>query len=113
MNEMTPNEIRRTLGMTDLPKTTDVATTLAQRGTRYGDFTDNARVSQELKGAVKAQNGYNRLSPVQREALSMICQKIARILNGDPNYKDNWHDIAGYAKLAEDRCTDGLHKTGD
>lgn len=33
-----------------------------------------------------------------------IADKIARILNGDPEYRDNWHDIAGYAKLAEDRC---------
>ena len=26
-----------------------------------------------------------------------------KILNGDPNYVDNWHDIIGYAKLIEDR----------
>jgi len=31
----------------------------------------------------------------------MIFCKIARILNGDPNLIDNWHDIAGYAKLVE------------
>jgi len=33
----------------------------------------------------------------------MILHKIARIVNGDPDYTDSWHDIAGYAKLVEDR----------
>lgn len=32
----------------------------------------------------------------------MIFHKIARILNGDPNYADSWVDIAGYAKLVAD-----------
>ena len=43
------------------------------------------------------------LSPDQREALEMIAHKIARILNGDPDYADSWHDIAGYAQLVADR----------
>jgi hypothetical protein len=29
----------------------------------------------------------------------MICHKIGRILNGNPNNKDSWWDIAGYATL--------------
>ena len=33
----------------------------------------------------------------------MIQHKIARILNGDPNWKDTWDDIAGYAKLIGDK----------
>jgi hypothetical protein len=39
----------------------------------------------------------------QLEALEMICHKIGRIVNGDPNYADSWIDIAGYAKLVADR----------
>lgn len=31
----------------------------------------------------------------------MQAHKQARILNGDPNYADSWHDIAGYATLVE------------
>jgi len=31
----------------------------------------------------------------------MIAHKIARIINGDPNHLDSWHDIAGYATLVE------------
>jgi hypothetical protein len=49
-------------------------------------------------------SGWGRLTPDKRQALTVIADKIARILNGDPEYKDNWHDIGGYAKLAEDRC---------
>lgn len=78
--------------------------TLLQRGARYGDFTDNAAISQDLKRAMSGCKGWSLLNDVQREALTMIAQKIARILNGDPNYKDNWHDIQGYARLAEERC---------
>jgi hypothetical protein len=33
----------------------------------------------------------------------MICHKLGRIVNGDPNYADSWIDIAGYAKLVADR----------
>lgn len=33
----------------------------------------------------------------------MIFQKISRIVNGDPDYADNWHDIQGYARLVEER----------
>lgn len=83
--------------------------TLQERGSRYGDFTWNAAISQHLKQVLQhdgndVRPGWLRCSAVQREALEMIAQKIARILNGDPNYKDNWHDIQGYAKLAEERC---------
>jgi len=37
----------------------------------------------------------------------MICHKIGRIVNGDPNYYDSWADIAGYAKLVSDRLETG------
>jgi hypothetical protein len=39
----------------------------------------------------------------------MIQHKIARILNGDPNYHDSWHDIGGYSKLVADRLI-GIEK---
>lgn len=84
--------------------TSDVYTTLAERGSRYGDFTDNALVSQSIKEEFWKHPGWPKLDLVKRETLEMIAQKIARILNGDPEYRDNWHDIAGYAKLAENRC---------
>ena len=82
----------------------DVGSTLAERGSRYGDFTDNSRVSRSIQTEFQSHPGWARLDDTKREGLTMIAQKIARILNGDPEYKDNWHDIAGYAVLVEDRC---------
>ena len=75
---------------------------LAERGKRYGDFIDHAAISQHLKESM-ACPGWQELSCDQKEALEMIVHKIARILNGDPNYADSWVDIAGYAKLVADR----------
>lgn len=80
----------------------DVARTLDERGARYGDFSDHARVAQALQDTMRG-HGWNKLSPTQRQALTVIADKIARILSGDPDYADNWHDIQGYAKLVEDR----------
>lgn len=80
-----------------------IEATLAERGSRYGDFSDHARIAQSLQDNMRKE-GWEKLSAVQKQALTVIADKIARILSGDPNYKDNWHDIQGYAKLAEDRC---------
>lgn len=80
---------------------TDIQTTLAERGTRYGAFTDHAGICQALKRVMKGTDGWGRLNDAQMQALETIADKIARILNGDPNYGDNWHDIQGYAKLVE------------
>ena len=43
------------------------------------------------------------LSFEERETLMFAAfdQILAR--NGDPAYRDNWHDIVGYAKLVDDR----------
>lgn len=83
---------------------TNVIETLDERGTRYGDFTDHAKISQSLQDAMRITPGWPRLDSNKKEALTLIAHKIARILNGDPEYADSWHDIGGYAKLAEDRC---------
>jgi hypothetical protein len=47
------------------------------------------------------------LTDDQWEAMEMIAHKLARIINGDPDYHDNWADIAGYAKLVADRLETG------
>ncbi len=83
----------------------NITETLTERGGRYGPFIGHAEVSQELKQIVglhlKKRNKV--LDDDQQEALDMICHKIARIINGDPDYADSWVDIAGYAKLVSDR----------
>lgn len=79
----------------------EIRSTLAERGQRYGVFADHARISQALKRAVQTEPGWNRLSDSQAEALEMVLHKVARIVNGDPDYADSWHDVAGYATLVE------------
>jgi hypothetical protein len=77
--------------------------TLAERGSNYGDFTDHAVITQSLKDCVRLRDGWGRLTPDKREAIEMILHKIGRIINGNPEFHDSWHDIVGYAKLAADR----------
>ena len=82
-----------------------LADTLDERGARYGKFLGHAAITQELKHAIKMHLTCNEktLEDDQQEAIDMICHKIGRIVNGDPNYADSWIDIAGYAKLVADR----------
>jgi len=75
--------------------------TLTERQNTHGDFHENAMISRTLKETMHEQPGWRILSPVQREALDVIQAKIARILSGNPNEPDHWHDIGGYASLAE------------
>ena len=75
--------------------------TLNERGARYGAFDNNAEITQHLKHVMRQYPGWGDLSLSQAEALEMIVHKIGRILNGDPNYIDSWHDIGGYAGLVE------------
>ena len=84
---------------------TNLEETLQERGKRYGKFVDHAAITQELKDLIKFHVAIRMtvLAADQKEALDMICHKIGRIVCGDPNYADSWHDIAGYAKLVEDR----------
>ena len=84
-------------------KQQSVDATLTERGSRYGKFKDHAELSQQLKEAMYCTDGWECLSADMRESLEMIQHKVARILNGDPTYADSWHDIAGYAKLVDDR----------
>jgi hypothetical protein len=84
----------------------DIDKTLAERGERYGKFADHANIAQGLKETMWITDGWFRLANDQRQALEVIADKIARILNGDPDYLDNWHDIIGYAKLVETRLAE-------
>lgn len=84
---------------------TDISSTLAERGSRYGEFIGHACITQAIKLVMQKQKVWNRLGDDQREALEMIAHKIGRIINdgADPDHHDSWHDIVGYAKLVADR----------
>lgn len=74
-------------------------TMLVVREATHGRFEETARIAQALKTTIVQCPTYENLTPAQREALDMIATKLGRIMSGDPNFKDHWDDIAGYAKL--------------
>lgn len=80
----------------------NIDATLAERGTRYGSFDEHARITQNLKRAMADSPNWAKLTDAQRESLEMVAHKVGRILNGDPNYHDSWHDMIGYTKLVAD-----------
>lgn len=78
--------------------------TLMKRGNEYGEFSLQAEMSQSMESVLRSGPGWKKMNPAQKEAAKMIVHKLARLANGNPNSFDGWHDIQGYAKLAEDRC---------
>lgn len=78
-----------------------VADTLHDRESRYGSFMEQAELTQNIKRAMADSENWGQLSDDKRLALEMIALKIGRILNGDPEYADSWHDVAGFATLVE------------
>ena len=81
-----------------------IEATLAERQAQYGCFEDVARTTGKIMEALAEVrvNGLDELPYPHRMALYMIASKMARIVNGDYNHKDSWHDIGGYSKLIED-----------
>lgn len=79
---------------------------LVEREKTHGSFTKTAEIAQQLKKIVHIHSS-PEIKIAQVEALSMICTKIARILSGNPNEKEHYLDIAGYAKLGAEACDNG------
>lgn len=77
-----------------------IVKTLAERQSTYGDFSKVAEMTQGLL-FVMSQYGYSDMPDTHKESIHMIASKLARIVNGDNNHLDSWHDIGGYSKLIE------------
>ncbi len=90
--------------LSPLTSMNELEQTLKERGGQHGKFADNAEMTEHLLEACRNGKNYPTLSPVMRTALFFIMHKAARVLCGDPNHVDHWHDIGGYAKLAEDEA---------
>jgi len=85
---------------------------LKERGGRYGKFSEHAKICQDLKGVMLDTPSWKELSNSQKQSLEVIADKIARMLNGDPNYKDNWVDIIGYSQLILDELEENPWQRG-
>lgn len=81
--------------------TQDINDTLTQRSKNYGEFAEHARITQNIKRAFISSPNWARLSDDKKEALDMLAHKLGRILNGDSEFHDSWHDAIGYLTLVE------------
>ena len=81
-----------------------VSDTIKDRDSSYGDYGKQSEIAEHLIGTMESIPDWGMLSADKKQSLRMIQVKIARLLNGDPNHVDSWHDIAGYAELAKERC---------
>lgn len=77
--------------------------TLADRGKTYGPFLEKAKTVQALIDVVIHEPGWERLAADQKQCIMVCFDKFARAIHGDPNHRDNFHDVVGYAKLVDDR----------
>lgn len=81
----------------------DISNTLVVRGRHYGGFEGNARIAQNIKSAMRDSPNWEEMDCDMKEAMELIASKIGRLLNGNVNHFDGWHDIEGYARLVSSR----------
>lgn len=81
---------------------------LDERAKNYGPFKDMAAITQSFKEILHTAPSWKNMQADQQESLEMIVHKMARILNGQPDYADSWVDIAGYARLVSERLEKGI-----
>lgn len=78
---------------------TEVNELLSEREKTHGKFLNVSCTAQTLKATLRASPNWTSLMPTQKEALDMICNKVGRLLSGNPNFEDHSDDIVGYAVL--------------
>ena len=72
---------------------------IQEREKTHGPYKGTAAWSQSIKDMFRSSSNWNTMTDGQKEALEMIAVKLARLLNGNPQFPDHWDDIAGYGKL--------------
>lgn len=77
----------------------NVTETLNEREGTHGLYAEVSSVSQMMKKAMQIGVNWSYLRAEQRESLEMMANKVGRILSGNADFIDHWHDIAGYAML--------------
>lgn len=87
-------------------RTVTAAETVEERDDVYGGFEVVSEFSQRLSDVLRDSPNWDIMPPHQKEALEMIMHKTARIVCGDPDHRDSWHDIQGYGLLAEKLLAD-------
>ena len=76
---------------------------LKEREVTHGDFEMKSIWIQEIMENLVGLDSWDNMEADKKEAIHMILVKLSRILYGNPNHKDHWDDIAGYAELVSER----------
>lgn len=80
------------------------ASLLDQRGATHGDYRAMSTRIQQIKTIMRMGSKWTDMSEPQKEALELIATKIGRIIEGDPEFKDHWDDLGGYAAKGSEFC---------
>lgn len=84
-----------------------VVLTLVDRAKTHGHYEEQAKTAQAIKETMRMAPNWLGLDADQRESLDLIATKLSRILHGDPDVADHWHDLGGYPLLIEQRLKGG------
>ena len=76
---------------------------IKERESTHGDFEMKAIFVQEIMENISKLYSWKDMPADQKESIHMILVKLSRILYGNPDHKDHWDDIAGYAELIANR----------
>ncbi len=79
----------------------EISAMLQSREKTHGPYENTAFVANRLQRILFESCGQRDIETdhVLREAMAMICQKMARMVSGDVNSLEHWIDVAGYAVL--------------
>ncbi len=75
---------------------------LNEREKTHGDFPTQSITAQGLKARLRDTPNWQKMPAYMREALELICTKLARMTHGDFLEIEHPTDIAGYATLIAD-----------
>ena len=116
--EITEEEFNKRKGMKN--GGIEIDNVLKQREQQYGDFKNVSNIFKGIMNQVNLNKGPLfglSESSEQWAAVHMIAMKLSRVVSGNPNNRDNWVDIAGYANLVlkslDKSSSPSIHKSMD
>lgn len=72
---------------------------MEQRGEIYGSYTKICQIAESIETSLRSGESWPMLRPEQKQSLKMMAHKMARVVCGNTQYRDNWLDMSGYAEL--------------
>jgi hypothetical protein len=69
---------------------------MPDRTKTHGEYLDQADMAERIRNVMFCR--CPMLPNYQKAALTLIAEKLSRIITGDSNFEDHWLDIAGYCE---------------